>query len=108
VVAGKVSTKNGTEKKVIADRVYTVDEALRHLARALHVTLREDLFGRGELAGLRDTVARHSGEKQVHLRWLRSSGEEIRVRVTRVGVSPGLELIDELKTIPGVEHVEVS
>jgi DNA polymerase-3 subunit alpha len=108
VVAGKVSMRNGTEKKVIADRVYTVDEALRHLTRALHVTLREDIFGQRELDGLREAVARHSGEKQFYVRWLRGGGEQINVRVTRAGVSPGLELIDELKTISGVEHVEVS
>ena len=108
VVAGKVSTRNGVERKVIADRVYTIDEALRHLARALHVTLREDLFGSRELEGLRDAVARHSGEKQVYIRWLRGSGAELRIRATRVGVSPAVGLIDELKTISGVEHVEVS
>jgi DNA polymerase-3 subunit alpha len=109
VIPGKVSIKNGSDRKtVIADKVYTMDEALRYLPHALHLTLREGVFGEKEMEGLRETLSDFSGEKQVVFHWKRDNGEERKIGVRRFGVSPDLEMIDRLKKISGVEHVEVS
>ena len=107
VVQGRVSARDGSENKIIADRIYTIDESLRFLARAVHLTLRDGDFGEPELMGIRDALARHSGDRQVIFNYRRNGGC-YRIRAGNVGVSPGLELIVELSRIRGVEHVEVS
>ena len=108
VVSGKVSLRNGSETKIVADRVYTIDEALRHLSRVVHLTLREGAFGHSEFEGLREALSRHSGEKRVVVHWKRETEEDITLRTSKVGVCPDLDLLRELKAITGVEHVEVS
>jgi DNA polymerase-3 subunit alpha len=108
VIPGKITIRDGSDTKVIADKVYTIDEAIRYLTRTVHLRVDGSRLGDAELEGLRDAIAKHSGEKSVvlHVR-LNGDGEKA-VRPRAMGVSPGLDLIGELQNITGVEHVEVS
>jgi len=108
VIQGKVSVKGGGESKIIADKIYSIDEALRYLSRRIHLTLREGSFGEKELEGLRETVSRFPGERELCFHWKRRGAEKFMIRSRSVGISPGLELIGELKKITGVEYVEIS
>jgi DNA polymerase-3 subunit alpha len=108
VISGKITIKDGSETKVIADKIYTIEEALRYLTRAIHLRVEGEKLGDSELEGLRETITRYSGEKQVVLHVKLNGDGERKVRSRAMGVSPGLELIEELKNISGVEHVEVS
>ena len=108
VIPGKITIREGSDTKVIADKVYTIDEALRYLTRAVHLRVEGDKLGDTELEIMRETISRFSGEKSVVLHVKLNGDGERKVRPRAMGVSPGLELIDELKKISGVEHVEVS
>jgi DNA polymerase-3 subunit alpha len=108
VVSGKVSVKDKGETKIIADKVYSMDDAVRYLSRSIHLTLREGLFGEEQLAGLHEIIERHSGERNLVFHWKRNGSTMYTIRSRTAGVSPGLELFRELKTLSGVENVEVS
>ncbi|MBN1164210.1 MAG: DNA polymerase III subunit alpha [Candidatus Krumholzibacteriota bacterium] len=108
VVKGKVSIKTGGECKIIADKLYSIDEALRYLSRKVHLTLREGIFGEAELAGLKDAVQRYPGERELCFHWKRNGTDKYTIRSRSMGVSPDLELFKELKKIAGVENVEIS
>jgi DNA polymerase-3 subunit alpha len=108
VVKGKISVRDRGEGKVIADEIYTIDEALRFLSRKVHVTLRSDSFGMNELEVLRDVVGRYPGERDLVIHWRKNGSEKYIVRSRNMSIAPGLEFIDEMKRITGVEHVEIS
>ena len=108
VIPGKITIKDGGDTKIIADKVYTIDEALRYLTRALHLRVEGEKLGDAELETMRDAISRYSGEKSIVLHVKLNGDGEKMVRPRAMGVSPGLELIEELKNISGVEHVEVS
>ena len=108
VIPGKITIRDGSETKVIADKVYTIDEALRYLTRTVHLRVDGEKLGDAGIEGLRETIARYSGEKQVVLHVKLNGDGEKKIRPRVMGVSPGLDLIGELKKISGVEHVEVS
>jgi DNA polymerase-3 subunit alpha len=108
VIPGRITIKEGSETKIIADKVYTIDEALRYLTRAVHLRVEGRMLGEPQLEGLRETIARYSGEKQIVLHVRLNGDGESRVRPRTMGVTPNLDLIGELKNISGVEHVEVS
>jgi DNA polymerase-3 subunit alpha len=108
VVKGKISTKDRGESKVIADEIYTLDEALRILSRRVHLTLRSDRFGTEELEMLRDVVGRYPGERDIIFHWRENGTEHYMVQARNARVAPGLQLVEELKRIAGVEHVEIS
>ena len=105
---GKISSRDRGETKVIADEIYTLDEALKFLSRKVHVTLRSDQFGEKELEDLKETVGRHAGERDLILHWRKNGSERYVVRSRNTSVAPGLDFFEELKRISGVEHVEVS
>lgn len=108
VVRGKISSKDRGESKVIADEIYSLDEALRILSRRMHLTLRSDRFGEEELERLREVVGRYPGERDILFHWRENGTEHYIVRARNARVAPGLELVEELKRIAGVEHVEIS
>jgi DNA polymerase-3 subunit alpha len=108
VIPGKITIRDGSDTKIIADKVYTINEALRYLTRAVHLRVEGEKLGDAELESMRDTISRYSGEKSVVLHVKLNGDGEKMVRPRAMGVSPGLELIEELKNISGVEHVEVS
>ena len=85
-----------------------MEEALRYLTHTLHLKVDGELFNDAGIKGLRETISRYSGEKSLVLHVRLNGDGEKRLRPRAMGVSPGLELISELKSIPGVEHVEVS
>jgi len=108
VVKGKISSKDRGESKVIADEIYTLDEALRFLSRMMHLTLRSDRFGKDELERLREIVGRYPGERDIIFHWRENGTEHYTVQARNARVAPGLEMVEELKRIAGVEHVEIS
>ncbi len=108
VVAGKVTVKDGGDVKIIADEVYTIEEAVQMLARKVHLTIRPDIFSESGLDRLKETIGRFPGEREVIFH-IRENGRErgaVRARLGRV--SPAVELLRELNEIAGVEHVEIS
>ncbi|HEY5133650.1 MAG TPA: DNA polymerase III subunit alpha [Candidatus Krumholzibacteriaceae bacterium] len=108
VVTGKVSLKERGDVKIIADEIYTIEEAVQMLTRKVHLTIRPEAFGERDLERLKETLGRFPGEREVIFH-IRENGRErgaVRARVGRV--SPGVELLQELHAISGVEHVEVS
>jgi DNA polymerase-3 subunit alpha len=108
VVAGKISMKERGDVKIIADEVYTIEEAIRMLTRKVHLTIRPGAFGEHELERLKETLGRFPGERDVIFH-IRENGRErgaVRARIGRV--SPGIELLKELHAISGVDNVEVS
>ncbi|MBU8920862.1 MAG: DNA polymerase III subunit alpha [Bacteroidales bacterium] len=108
VIPGKVSIKDRGDTKIIADRVYSIDEALKYLSRRLYLTLREGVFGEKELEGLQEIVHRYSGERELIFHWQSNGNRKYTIRSRGAGVSPGLELVRELKGLTGVENVEIS
>jgi DNA polymerase-3 subunit alpha len=108
VVRGKVSTKDRGESKVIADDIYTIDEALRLLSRRVHLTLHAGLFGESELERLKEIVGRFPGERDIVFHWRENGSDRYVVRARSARIEPGLEFVEELKQIAGVEHVEIS
>ena len=108
VVVGKISIKERGDVKIIADEVYTIEEAVRMLTRKVHLTIRPEAFGERDLERLKETLGRFPGEREVIFH-IRGNGREHGALRARIGrVSPGVELLQELHTISGVEHVEVS
>jgi len=107
VISGKVSVKGQGDVKVIADEIYTVEEAIAALARKLHLTIRPEAFGSEGIDRLREALERFPGEREVVFH-VRENGCERAVRSRTARVAPRLELIEELRRIAGVEHVEVS
>lgn len=108
VITGKVSSRDRGEKKVIADEVYSIDEAIATLPRKVHLTLRSDLFGEMELERLKNVVSRFPGKRELVFHWRENGAELYVVRSRSMGVSPGFEFLMELKQISGVENVEIS
>ncbi len=108
VVKGKISMRDRGEAKVIADEIYTIDEALRFLSRKVHVILRSDRFGKEELEDLKEVVGRHPGERDLIIHWRKNGNERYIVRSRNISIAPGLEFFEEVKRITGVEHVEIS
>ncbi|HUV37577.1 MAG TPA: DNA polymerase III subunit alpha [Patescibacteria group bacterium] len=108
VITGKVSVKEKGNNKVIADYVYTIDEALRTLARTVHLTIASHAFGENELQVLKEAMVRFPGEREVIFHWKQNGNVAFVVRSRGPGVTPDLELLTELEKITGVEHVEVS
>jgi hypothetical protein len=74
----------------------------------VHLKVDGEKLGEAELEVMRDAIARYSGEKSLILHVKLNGDGERMVRPRAMGVSPGLDLISELKNISGVEHVEVS
>jgi DNA polymerase-3 subunit alpha len=108
VVAGKVSVKTKGETKVIADEVYTIEEAIGILARRVHLTIRPESFGEQELVCLKETLTRFPGEREIVIHVRENGRERVAVRSRTARVAPKMELIEALRTIGGVERVEVS
>ena len=108
VVKGKTSAKDRGDSKVIADEIYTLDEALRFLSRRVHLTLGSNRFGKDELERLREVVGRYPGERDIIFHWRENGTEHYTVQARNARVAPGLEMVEELKRIAGVEHVEIS
>ncbi len=108
IVTGKVSVKDRGNNKVIADEVYTIDEAINILPRKIHLILRSDLFGENELANLKDVIERFPGQRDIIFHWRENGRDKYIVRSRIAKVSPGMEFVRELKQISGVEHVEMS
>ncbi len=108
VVAGKISVKDRGDVKIIADEVYTIGEAVQMLARKVHLTIRPEAFSESGLDRLKETLDRFPGEREIIFH-IRESGCERGAFRARLGkVTPGVELLQELNAITGVEHVEVS
>ncbi|MBN2185424.1 MAG: DNA polymerase III subunit alpha [Candidatus Krumholzibacteriota bacterium] len=108
VICGKISSRDRSEKKIIADKVYSIDEAIRYLSRKIHLTLKEEEFGEEELQGIKEIVDRFSGEKQLIFHWKNNGSDMYNILARGYGVSPGLEMLQELGNVTGVENVEVS
>lgn len=108
VITGKISVKEKGNNKVIADYVYTIGEALRTLARTVHLTIASSAFGEKELHVLKEALVRFPGEREIIFHWKQNGNVAFDVRARGPGVTPDLELLTELKQITGVEHVEVS
>jgi DNA polymerase III subunit alpha len=108
VVAGKVTVKDRGDVKIIADEVYTIEEAVQMLARKVHLTIRPEIFSESGLDRLKETIERFPGEREVIFH-IRDNGRERGAVRARLGkVSPGIDLLRELNEIAGIEHVEVS
>jgi DNA polymerase-3 subunit alpha len=108
VVSGKVSIKGQGDVKVIADEIYTVEEAIATLARKLHLTIRPEVFGPEGFKRVKQTLERFPGEREVVFHVRGNGGERAAVRSRAARIAPRLELLEELGKIAGVEHVEVS
>jgi DNA polymerase-3 subunit alpha len=108
VIAGKVSVKDRGDVKIIADEVYTIEEAVQMLARKVHLTIRPDMFGESGVDRLKETIDRFPGEREVIFHIRENGRERGAVRARYGKVSPGVELLRELNEIAGIEHVEVS
>ncbi|MCK5547893.1 MAG: hypothetical protein KAI64_02695, partial [Thermoplasmata archaeon] len=108
LIKGKVSVKDRSDKKVIVDEVYTIDEVLCELPRKIHLTLMPDRFGERELEDLMSIVRRYPGEKEIIFHWRENGKDRYVVRSRKAGIAPGPELFGELEKVPGVEHVEIS
>lgn len=108
VIAGKVSLKDRGDVKIIADEIYTVEEAVQMLARAVHLTIREETFGESELERMKEVFSRYPGRRQVVFHVRENGRERGAVRARMASVDPRVELLDELQSITGVEHVEIS
>jgi DNA polymerase-3 subunit alpha len=108
VIKGKVSMKDRGERKVIADDVYTIDEALQLLSRRIHLTLHSARFGESELKSLKEVVERFPGERDIVFHWRENGSDRYIVHAGNARIAPGLTFVEELKHITGVEHVEIS
>ncbi|MBN2071457.1 MAG: DNA polymerase III subunit alpha [Candidatus Krumholzibacteriota bacterium] len=108
VIVGKISVKDRGDTKLIADKVYSIDEAVRFLSRKVHLTLSPGEFGEKDLKVISEIVHRNSGGKDLIFHWKNNGGEMYTIRSRDSGVSPDLDMLRELRNLTGVENVEVS
>lgn len=108
VVIGKVKSQDRREPRVIADDIYSVEEAVKLLSRKVHMTIRTEIFGEAELESVKSILARYPGQKEVIFH-IRENGREVGSVVARAAkISPEVALLEELVSLKGVEHVEIS
>ncbi len=107
-IRGKLSSRDRTRRSIIADDVYTVEEAVKILPRKVHLSIRYGRFGETEIEKLKSIVSGHPGEKELVFHFKQNGNDKYVVVSRSVRVESTLELIDELKEIKGVEDVELS
>ena len=107
VIKGKVSSKDRGDNKIIADRIFSIDGALNHLAGKVYLTLQRDLFNENGLVSLKQTVAQFPGRKELVFKWRENGDNKFFIRSRSYNVSPTLEFIKNLEEIAGVENVEI-
>ncbi len=105
VVEGKVSVKDRNEKKVITDRIYSMEGALESIPSGVHLTVNSNELGNGEIAGIRDILSNFAGEKKVIFH-INNGSEDISV-LSEAEVSPGPEMCRQLKKLAGVDNVRI-
>ncbi|RKZ07023.1 hypothetical protein DRQ05_03790, partial [bacterium] len=106
IVRGKVSARDEGPKKIIADEVYTIEEALGALSRRLVLTLSKNNFALNSFEELKAVLSRFKGEKELILHLKQNGSKEYFIRAGNTRVSCDMRIVDELKKIRGVENVE--
>lgn len=107
-IKGKLSSRNRARRGIIADDIFTIDEAVRLLPRKVHLSIRYGKFEESEIEKLKAVIRNHFGEKELVFHF-KQNGHDKYVVVSRgFRIDSTLGLINELKEIKGVEDVELS
>ena len=87
-----------TSSKVIAEEICRMENVRERLAKSVHIQVRLDRMTAPDIADLRRTLAKHSGEKRGYLHLVREGDYEAVVALPEgFGITPSLELARELK-----------
>jgi DNA polymerase-3 subunit alpha len=106
VACGRTSAREDEQTKLLCDTVLTPEQAVATLGRALHLVLDAAAISRADLDRLRGLLAARPGPCEVYLRLLTPSRAVwMRSRNTRVAPSP--QLLDDLRSLLGPEHVRL-
>jgi DNA polymerase-3 subunit alpha len=97
LLIGRVETDE-TSTKVIAGEICRMENVRERLAKSVHLQLRMDRMTARDIAELRATLAKHSGDKKGFLHLVREGEYETVVALPDAfGIAPSMELAVELK-----------
>ena len=97
LLIGRVDSDE-TSSKVIAEEVCRMENVRERLAKSVHIQVRMERMTAPDIADLRRTLAKHSGEKKGYLHLVREGDYEAVVALPEgFGIAPSLELALELK-----------
>jgi len=106
VATGRTSAREEQETKVLCDQVYTLEQALQTLGRALHLEVDAHALSRDELQRLQALLAAHPGSCEVFLQ-LRNTTRDVRLRSRNTRVGPSRELLESLREVLGPDRVRL-
>jgi len=106
VASGRASAREEQETKLLCDSVWTLDQAVGQLSRALHLDLDAEHMPPGDLTSLQTLLAAHPGNCAVVMR-LRNATRDVRVRSRNTRVLPSRGLLAELHRLLGAERVRL-
>jgi DNA polymerase-3 subunit alpha len=106
VVSGRASAREEQETKLLCDTVWTLDQAVVQLSRALHLDLDAEALAAADVERLQSLLAAHPGKCEVFLR-LRNATRDVRLRSRNTHVAPTRALLEALRAILGAEHVRL-
>jgi DNA polymerase-3 subunit alpha len=106
VVVGRANVREEQETKLLAEQVFTLDDAVRACGRALHLAVDARRMGSGGLERLRELLAAHPGQCEVRMR-VSGAERELELRSRNTRVAPSRPLIEVLVELLGAENVHL-
>jgi DNA polymerase-3 subunit alpha len=107
VASGRASAREEQETKLLCDTVWTLDQAVGQLGKALHLDLDAEILARADLERLQALMAANPGPCEVFMR-LRNATRDVRLRSRNTRVAPTRALLESLREILGPEHVRLT
>ncbi|MFC1500607.1 DNA polymerase III subunit alpha [Candidatus Zixiibacteriota bacterium] len=108
LIKGKLSIREGEAPKVLADEIIPLEDARNRLTERLHLLIVTD-EGTDMADRAMEVLKKYPGSVPVYLHI--EHGEEgplLQMKAHEIGVSPVLEVLEQLKSILGDENVWVS
>lgn len=106
LIHGRTSTKEEQEPKVVAQRLFSLSEAVRQFASHLEINLSTQTLEEATLFELKRLLASHAGQCPVHLRIAGAEEDELNILSRNVRVDPDDELLAGLRNLLGAGAVE--
>ncbi|MFQ5598965.1 MAG: DNA polymerase III subunit alpha [Candidatus Krumholzibacteriia bacterium] len=106
VVCGRANAREEQQTKLLCEQVFTLDDAIGSLGRALHLAVDATSLTSAQLQRLRALLAGHPGRCEVRMR-LPGERRELVMRARNTRVAPSRALLAELRTLLGAENVRL-
>jgi DNA polymerase-3 subunit alpha len=106
VVCGRANVREEQETKLLCEQIFTLDDAIRSLARSLHLSVDASRMHRAQLDGLQALLGKHPGECEVRMR-VHGAEREVEMRSRNTKVSLSSALVESLCELLGSENVRL-